>query len=57
MKALLLVCALLAVPSGAALAADSPWNGTWTLDPTKSHSTGERSCHSELRTKRAWRIR
>ena len=47
MKALLLVCALLAVPSGAALAADSPWNGTWTLDPGKSHLTGETFMYSK----------
>jgi hypothetical protein len=47
MKALLLVGALLAVPTGAALAADSPWNGTWTLDPSKSHLTGETFTYSK----------
>src|SRR6202043_2674539 len=47
MKALLLVCALLTAPTGAALAADSPWNGTWTLDPGKSHSTGETFTYSK----------
>jgi hypothetical protein len=47
MKALLLVCSLLAVPTGAALAADSPWNGTWTLDPGKSHLTGETIMYSK----------
>jgi hypothetical protein len=47
MKALLLVGGLLAVPPGAALAADSPWNGTWTLDPAKSHLTGETFTYSK----------
>jgi hypothetical protein len=47
MKALLLVSSLLAVPAGAALAADSPWNGTWTLDPAKSHLTGETFTYSK----------
>jgi hypothetical protein len=47
MKALLLVGALLAVPTGAALAADSPWSGTWTLDPAKSHLTGETFVYSK----------
>ena len=47
MKALLLVSSLLAVPTGAAFAADSPWNGTWTLDPGKSHLTGETFTYSK----------
>jgi hypothetical protein len=47
MKALLLVGSLLAAPSGAALAADSPWNGTWTLDPAQSHSSGETFTYSK----------
>jgi hypothetical protein len=47
MKALLLVGSLLAAPTGAALAADSPWNGTWTVDPAKSHLTGETFTYSK----------
>lgn len=40
MKTALLVCSLLALPAGAALAADSPWNGTWKLDQAKSQFAG-----------------
>ena len=41
MKTTLIICSLLAMPAGAALAADSPWTGTWKLDEAKSHLTGE----------------
>ena len=40
MKASLLSLSLLALPC-AALAADSPWNGTWNLDKAKSHFAGD----------------
>ena len=40
MKTALLLCSLLALPAGAAFAADSPWNGTWKLDEAKSQFTG-----------------
>jgi hypothetical protein len=46
MKALLLVASLLAAPTGAALAADSPWDGTWTLDQSRS-LTGETFTYSK----------
>jgi hypothetical protein len=41
MKTTLLLCSMLALPLGSALAADSPWNGTWKLDPAQSHFTGD----------------
>ena len=41
MKATWMICSLLALPAGAAVAADSPWNGTWKLDPQRSHLTGQ----------------
>jgi len=41
MKATWIICSLLALPAGTAFAADSPWNGTWKLDPQKSHFTGQ----------------
>jgi hypothetical protein len=47
MKATLIICSLLALPAGAASAADSPWNGTWKLDPQKSHLTGQTFTYSE----------
>ncbi|HEV2286286.1 MAG TPA: hypothetical protein VGR80_09600 [Steroidobacteraceae bacterium] len=37
----MILCALLALPAGAASAADSPWNGTWKLDSAKSQLTGQ----------------
>jgi len=40
MKIALFLCSLLALPAGAASAADSPWNGTWKLDEAKSQFTG-----------------
>ncbi len=36
-----IVCSLLALPAASALAAESPWTGTWKLDQTHSHLTGE----------------
>jgi hypothetical protein len=36
-----LICSLLAIPGAEVLAADNPWVGTWTLDPGKSHLTGD----------------
>jgi hypothetical protein len=41
MKIVLLSCSLLALAAGAAAAADSPWNGTWSLDRTQSQFTGQ----------------
>lgn len=47
MKATWILCSLLALPAGAASAADSPWNGTWKLDAQKSHLTGQTFTYSE----------
>jgi hypothetical protein len=47
MRSTLILCSLLALPAGAASAADSPWNGTWKLDPAKSHLTGQTFTYSE----------
>src|SRR5215475_15719379 len=47
MKATLIICSLLALPGGAAFAADSPWNGTWKLDTAKSQLTGQTITYSE----------
>jgi hypothetical protein len=47
MKATWIICSLLALPAGAASAADSPWNGTWKLDQQKSHLTGQTFTYSE----------
>lgn len=41
MRTTLILCSLLALPAGAAFAANSPWNGTWKLDPGRSHLTGQ----------------
>jgi hypothetical protein len=41
MKKLLILCSALALPAASALAADSPWSGTWKIDPAQSHFTGE----------------
>jgi hypothetical protein len=41
MKANWILAALLASQAGAALAADSPWTGTWNLDEARSHLTGQ----------------
>jgi len=46
MKALML-CSLAALTCGSALAADSPWVGTWKLDPAKSHFTGDTFSYSQ----------
>lgn len=46
MKNTLILCAMLTLPAGAAIAADSPWNGTWKLDPAKSHLTGQTFTYS-----------
>ena len=47
MRTTLIICSLLALPGGAVCAADSPWNGTWKLDPAKSHLTGQTFTYSE----------
>jgi len=47
MKTNWILCSLLALPVGAAYAADSPWNGTWKLDAAKSHLTGQTFTYSE----------
>lgn len=41
MKAIWILSSLLALPAGAALAADSPWDGTWKLDEASSQLTGQ----------------
>jgi len=41
MKITLILCSALALQAGTALAADSPWSGTWKLDPSQSHFTGD----------------
>ena len=46
MKATWIICSLLALPAGAASAADSPWNGTWKLDAAKSQLTGQTFSYS-----------
>ena len=47
MRTTLLMLSLLTLPGGATLAADSPWNGTWKLDPAKSHFTGQTFTYSK----------
>ncbi len=47
MKTAWIICSLLVLPVGAAYAANSPWNGTWKLDPQKSHFTGQTFTLSE----------
>ena len=47
MKKLLLVCALTLFAILPALAADNPFAGTWKLDPSKSHLTGETFTYSK----------
>lgn len=47
MKTILLLCSLLALPSGAAVAADSPWIGTWKFNADKSHLTGQTFTYSK----------
>ena len=47
MKKFLLACALFVLPSLSAVAADSPWVGTWKLDLAKSHFTGETFTYSK----------
>jgi hypothetical protein len=41
MKMTLVLCSALALQAGTALAADSPWSGTWKLDASQSHLTGD----------------
>ena len=41
MKMHLILCSALALQTASTLAADSPWSGTWKLDPTQSHLTGD----------------
>jgi hypothetical protein len=40
-KATLVLCSAFALQAGAALAAGSPWSGTWKIDATQSHLTGD----------------
>jgi hypothetical protein len=47
MKSLVLICSLLALPSGVVFAADSPWVGTWKLDEARSHLTGDTFTYSK----------
>jgi hypothetical protein len=41
MKTTLVLCSVLAFPMGSAFAAESPWSGTWKIDPAQSHLTGD----------------
>src|SRR5579862_9239552 len=41
MKITLVLCSVLVLQAGTVLAADSPWVGTWKLDPSRSHFTGD----------------
>jgi hypothetical protein len=41
MKKTLMLCVLMSVAAGTAHAAESPWAGTWKLDPARSHLTGD----------------
>jgi hypothetical protein len=41
MKTILILSSALALQTAFALAADSPWSGTWKLDPAHSHFTGD----------------
>jgi hypothetical protein len=47
MKRSLLICALMLLAIAPAFAADSPWVGTWKLDPSKSHFTGDTFTYSK----------
>ena len=47
MKALILSCSLAAFACGTALAAESPWVGTWKLDVAKSNFTGDTFTYSK----------
>jgi len=47
MRTTLIIGALLALPGGVVYAADSPWNGTWKLDPARSQFTGQTLTYSE----------
>lgn len=47
MRTTWILCSILALPAGAASATDSPWDGTWRLDPAKSHLTGQTFTYSE----------
>lgn len=40
MKIALILCSMIAWPAGAALAASSPWDGSWKLDQAQSHFAG-----------------
>ena len=50
MKALILTAALLGAASGPALAADSPFAGTWKLDIARSHLTGDTMDYTKTAT-------
>ncbi len=47
MKLFLFVCAFVALPSVTAVAADSPWTGTWKQDLARSHLTGDTFSYSK----------
>jgi hypothetical protein len=47
MRTTLVLCSLLTLPAGSALAAQSPWDGTWKLDADKSHLTGQTFTYSK----------
>lgn len=46
MKVTLLLCSLLTLPCGV-MAAESPWTGTWKLDPAQSHLAGDTFSYSK----------
>jgi hypothetical protein len=47
MKSMLITCSLLALPIGTALATESPWNGTWKIDPARSQLAGDTFTYSK----------
>ncbi len=46
MKINWMIGSLIALSAGAAFAADSPWVGTWKVDPQRSHFTGQTFTYS-----------
>lgn len=47
MKTIMLICTVFSVSVVNAFAADSPWTGTWKLDETKSHLSGDTFSYSK----------
>ena len=47
MKKLFLLCSFVGLCSGTAIAAESPWTGTWKLNPAASNFTGQTFTYSK----------